>query len=184
LHDPGKILLDVAVALGGDCLTDVAMVRAEPAVFKPVASDPMVSRLISKLASGGHRVLPALPTARAEVRERVWRLAGDATPDAGGQVTVDIDGVLVLAHSEKQDATAMVAARTAAILGTRRPRRNGIQRGNTSPQRATRPIAANAKTSERTDRKTTYVRSPSPRPSPDAAGSRQMLEGRTAKGTA
>jgi hypothetical protein len=107
VHDPGKILLDVAlaVALGGDCLADV-MLRAEPAVFGPVASDPTVSRLISKLASGGHRVLTALRTARAEVREHVWRLAGDTAPDAGGQVIVDIDGVLVLAHSEKQDAAA------------------------------------------------------------------------------
>ena len=33
-------------------------------------------------------------------------MAGDAAPDAGGQVIVDIDGVLVLAHSEKQDAAA------------------------------------------------------------------------------
>ncbi|GAA0907493.1 hypothetical protein GCM10009574_100460 [Streptomyces asiaticus] len=108
VHDPGKILLDVAlaVALGGDCLADVGMLRAEPAVFGPVASDPTVSRLIGALASGGHRVLAALRTARAEVREQVWRLAGDTAPHAGGQVVVDIDGVLVLAHSEKQDAAA------------------------------------------------------------------------------
>ncbi len=98
VHDLGKILLDVAlaVALGGDCLADVALLRAEPAVFGPVASDPTVSRLISKPASGGHRVLAALRTARAEVREHVWRLAGDAAPDASGQVIVDIDGALVL----------------------------------------------------------------------------------------
>ena len=55
VHDPGKILLDVAlaVALGGDCLADVAMLRAEPAVFGPVASDPTVSRLIDTLAASG-----------------------------------------------------------------------------------------------------------------------------------
>ncbi|WP_030672018.1 IS1380 family transposase [Streptomyces cellulosae] len=108
VHDPGKILLDVALALalGGDGLADVALLRAEPAVFGPVASDPTVSRLVGQLASGGKRVLAALRTARAEVREHVWRLAGDAAPDAGGQVIVDIDGVLVLAHSEKQDAAA------------------------------------------------------------------------------
>ncbi|MGM9379176.1 IS1380 family transposase [Streptomyces longwoodensis] len=108
VHDPGKILLDVAlaVALGGDCLADVGLLRAEPAVFGPVASDPTVSRLVSKLAAGGDRVLAGLRAARAEVREHVWRLAGDAAPDAGGQVVVDIDGVLVLAHSEKQDAAA------------------------------------------------------------------------------
>jgi hypothetical protein len=35
VHDPGKILLDVAVslALGGDCLADVATLRDAPAVF-------------------------------------------------------------------------------------------------------------------------------------------------------
>ncbi|MDU9001110.1 MULTISPECIES: IS1380 family transposase [Streptomyces] len=108
VHDPGKILLDVAlaVALGGDCLADVGMLRAEPAVFGPVASDPTVSRLIDTLASGGTQSLTALRSARAEVRERVWHLAKDVAPDAAGQVIVDIDGVLVLAHSEKQDAAA------------------------------------------------------------------------------
>ncbi len=103
--DPADVAL--AVALGGDCLADVGLLRAEPTVFGPVASDPTVSRLVDQLASGGQRVLAALRTARAEVREHVWRLAGDAAPDAGGQVIVDIDGVLVLAHSEKQDAAAM-----------------------------------------------------------------------------
>ncbi|PWJ02684.1 IS1380 family transposase [Streptomyces sp. NWU49] len=108
VHDPGKILLDVAlaVALGGDCLADVGMLRAEPALFGPVASDPTVSRLIDILAAGGKRALTAIRTARAEVRERVWKLAGLSAPDADGQVTVDLDGVLVVAHSDKQDAAA------------------------------------------------------------------------------
>ncbi|MBT2396196.1 IS1380 family transposase [Streptomyces sp. ISL-100] len=108
VHDPGKILLDVAlsVALGGDCLADVAVLRAEPAVFGPVASDPTVSRLIDKLAAGGPKTLTAIRSARAEVRERVWKLGGASSPDATGQVIVDVDGVLVLAHSDKQDAAA------------------------------------------------------------------------------
>ena len=51
-HDPGKILLDLALmlALGGDCLADVASLRAEPEVYGPVASDPTVSRLLRVLA--------------------------------------------------------------------------------------------------------------------------------------
>ncbi|MBO0913688.1 IS1380 family transposase, partial [Streptomyces laculatispora] len=108
VHDPGKILLDVAlaVALGGDCLADAGMLRAEPAVFGAVASDPTVSRLVDALASGGPKALTAIRTARAHAREHVWKMAGAAAPDAAGQVIVDIDGVLVLAHSEKQDATA------------------------------------------------------------------------------
>jgi len=108
VHDPGKILLDVAlaVALGGDCLADVGMLRAEPGVFGPVASDPTVSRLIDTLAAAGPKALTAIRSARAEVRERVWNLAGTSSPDTGGQVVVDLDGVLVLAHSDKQDAAA------------------------------------------------------------------------------
>ncbi|GAA2813131.1 hypothetical protein GCM10010441_42310 [Kitasatospora paracochleata] len=93
-----------AQVLAGDCLADVAMLRAEPAVFGPVASDPTVSRLVDTLAAAGPRALAAIRRARADVRERTWRLAGETAPDAGGEVTVDIDGVLVLAHSEKQDA--------------------------------------------------------------------------------
>jgi Transposase DDE domain group 1 len=108
VHDPGKVLLDVAlaVALGGDCLSDVAMLRSEPAVFGSVASDPTVSRLVDTLAGSGKRALNAIRRARAQVREHVWALAGDAAPDQGGQVIVDLDGVLVIAHSDKQDAAA------------------------------------------------------------------------------
>ena len=52
IHDPGKIVLDVAVAvaLGGDAACDVAVLRAQPGVFGLVASDPTVSRLIATLA--------------------------------------------------------------------------------------------------------------------------------------
>ncbi|MGQ4437071.1 IS1380 family transposase [Streptomyces sp. SAS_260] len=106
VHDPGKVLLDVALAVapGGDCLADVGMLRAEPAVFGPVASDPTVSRLIDALAASGEKALTAIRAARSEGRKRVWELAGQQAPDAGGQVIVDLDGVLVVAHSDKQDA--------------------------------------------------------------------------------
>ncbi|WP_042177080.1 IS1380 family transposase [Streptomyces sp. NBRC 110035] len=106
VHDPGKVLLDVAlaVAAGGDCLADVGMLRAERAVFGPVASDPTVSRLLDTLAASGEKALGAIRAARAEARARVWKVAGTRAPDAGGSVTVDLDGVLVLAHSDKEDA--------------------------------------------------------------------------------
>ncbi|WP_406326719.1 IS1380 family transposase [Streptomyces sp. NBC_00203] len=108
IHDPGKILVDLAlaVALGGDCLADIAMLRAEPAVFGPVASDPTVSRLIDSLATAGEEALATIRTARSEVRQRAWTLAGNRAPDTGGQVIVDLDGVLVISHSDKQDAAA------------------------------------------------------------------------------
>jgi hypothetical protein len=45
VHGPGMILLDVALptVLGGDCLAGMAMLRAEPAVFGPVASEPVAT---------------------------------------------------------------------------------------------------------------------------------------------
>jgi len=46
VHDPGKIITDLALslALGGDCLADLAVLRAEPGVYGRVASDPPVNR--------------------------------------------------------------------------------------------------------------------------------------------
>ncbi|MBA3418203.1 MAG: transposase [Geodermatophilaceae bacterium] len=60
-HDPGKVVLDlaVAIALGGDCLADLAVVRAQPDLFGQVASDATVSRLIATLAAEAPVVLAA-----------------------------------------------------------------------------------------------------------------------------
>ena len=51
VHDPGKIVADLAavLALGGDCLADIAVLREQPHLAGPVASDPVVSRLVSTL---------------------------------------------------------------------------------------------------------------------------------------
>jgi len=110
VHDPGKVLLDVAtaVALGGDCLADLAAVRAQPAVFGPVASDPTVSRVFAALAADADAAVTAIRGARARSRASVWArrrpLAGAPGHRDGGQVIVDIDATLVTAHSDKEGA--------------------------------------------------------------------------------
>jgi hypothetical protein len=107
VHSPGKIITDlaVAVALGGDCLADVAMVRAQPELFGPAASDPVVSRLVTRLAADAPRALKAIRAARAAARQRAWEQAGDAGPGAGGGlVTVDIDATIVTSCSDKEQA--------------------------------------------------------------------------------
>jgi hypothetical protein len=107
VHDPGKIVADLAaaLALGGDCLADIAVLREQPGLAGPVASDPVVSRLVKTLAAGGPRALAAIRAARAAARERAWALAGDAAPGAdGGLVTVDLDATIVIAQSEKEQA--------------------------------------------------------------------------------
>jgi len=108
VHDPGKIVADLAaaVALGGDCLADIAVLREQPELAGLVASDPVVSRLVSQLAGDLPRALKAIWSARAAARERAWALAGDAAPGAdGGPVIIDLDATIVIAHSsEKQKA--------------------------------------------------------------------------------
>jgi hypothetical protein len=107
VHSPGKIVTDLAVALalGGDCLADVAMLRAQPELSGPVASDPVVSRLLARLAGDAPRALKAIRAARAAARTRAWDLAGDAAPGVGGAlVTVDIDATIVTACSGKEQA--------------------------------------------------------------------------------
>jgi hypothetical protein len=107
VHDPGKIVADLAaaVALGGDCLADIAVLREQPELAGPVASDPVVSRLVSQLAADLPQALKAVRAARASARERAWALAGDAAPGAdGGLVAVDLDATIVIAHSQKEEA--------------------------------------------------------------------------------
>ncbi len=109
--DPGKILLDLAisVAMGGDCLADISVVRSEPAVFGRVASDPTVSRLIDALAATPQAALTAINQARVAVRGRVWKLAGKDAPDFGidrnRPLVIDLDATLITAHSEKEQAS-------------------------------------------------------------------------------
>jgi hypothetical protein len=109
-HDPGKIVLDLAMSLavGGDCLADIAQLRAHPEVFGPVASDPTVSRCIDILAADAPAALRAITAARAQVRHRAWALAGEHAPDFGTDaatpLVIDVDATLVTAHSEKEQA--------------------------------------------------------------------------------
>src|SRR4051794_6203541 len=109
-HDPGKIVLDLAMslAIGGDCLADIAQLRADPQVFGPVASDPTVSRLIDTLAADAPAALAAINAARAAARRTAWSLAGVHAPDhdtdAARPLVIDVDATLVTSHSEKEQA--------------------------------------------------------------------------------
>jgi len=110
VHDPAKVVLDLAVtlALGGDCLADVAVLRAEPGVYGSVASDPTVSRTITALAADAPAALAAMDTARAAARAQVWKRAGVNAPDhdtsAAVPLVIDLDATLVTSHSEKEAA--------------------------------------------------------------------------------
>jgi hypothetical protein len=96
------------VALGGDCLSDLSEVRAEPGLYGPVASDPTVSRLIALLGADAERAEKAISRARKAARARVWALAGPHAPNSGitaaDPLIIDVDATLVTAHSDKEQA--------------------------------------------------------------------------------
>ncbi|MCM3662377.1 IS1380 family transposase [Georgenia satyanarayanai] len=112
VHDPAKVITDLAacLALGGDTLSDVALLRAEPDLYGPVASDPTVSRTIDALATDATAALRAINTARAAARTRAWSLAGEHAPDhetsAKSPLIIDVDATLVTSHSDKERAGA------------------------------------------------------------------------------
>src|SRR5450759_3046940 len=107
-HDPAKVITDLAVtlALGGDWMADIALLRAEPGLCGRVASDATVSRTIDALAVDAPGALKAIDTARAGARKRAWALAGTDAPDhaASGKdpLIVDLDATLVASHFEKE----------------------------------------------------------------------------------
>jgi hypothetical protein len=100
-HDPGRVIRDLAVMLadGGDCISDLAAVREQDALFGSVASDATAFRMLSRIASEPG-MLDALRVAHATARERFWELHG-----APQRLTIDVDATLITAHSEKENAT-------------------------------------------------------------------------------
>ena len=97
-HDPGVVLTHMAVAIadGADCLSKLAVLRNQEALFGPVASHATAWRAVEAVAAAELR---GIDVARAGARERVWAAGG-----APSSVTLDFDATLVDAHSEKQCA--------------------------------------------------------------------------------
>jgi hypothetical protein len=95
-RDPGLALCHLAVLLvdGGDCLSDLAVLRNEPDLFGTVASDSTVERA---LESGWAK--DAIIGARKVARAAAWQ--SGAAPES---VTLQLDSTLLDAHSDKEDA--------------------------------------------------------------------------------
>ena len=103
VHDPGKIIADLAAARGAG--------RGLPGRYRGAAGAAGAGRA-GRVGPGGvpagqrrwpadlPRALKAIRAARAAARERAWALAGDNAPGAdGGLVTIDLDATIVIAHS-------------------------------------------------------------------------------------
>jgi hypothetical protein len=103
-HPDAAVLRDLAVLLadGGDCLSDLAVLRDQPALFGPVASTPTAWRVVERAASDPDG-LARLRAARAHARGRAWAAGGD--PDVE-LLIIDADATLVLAHSDAKEGAA------------------------------------------------------------------------------
>ena len=114
VHDPGRVLTDLAVMLadGGEAISDLAVLREQPAVFGPVASTATAWRVLDGVDS---ELLARLRGARARARERAWLARAELdralmTVSAGGRpwpgLVLDVDATIVQVHSEKEQASA------------------------------------------------------------------------------
>lgn len=111
VHDPGRVLVDMAVAVadGATTISDVAVLADQAQLFGSVASDSTCWRLLDQLNSAQ---LGAVARARAAAREVVWaqraELSGQPFPPArvAGRVlpglVIDLDATIVVCHSEKE----------------------------------------------------------------------------------
>jgi hypothetical protein len=98
------VLRDLAVLLadGGDCLSDLAVLRDQPELFGPVASTPTAWRVVERLAQDPDG-LARLRLARAHARGRAWAAGGDPEVEL---LVIDADATLVLAHSDRKEGAA------------------------------------------------------------------------------
>jgi len=99
-HDPGRVVRDLAVMLadGGECLSDIATLADQEALFGRQASRATAFRVIDLIARDRDG-LERLRAAHANARARVWELAGAPTA-----LTIDLDATLIGSHSEKEGA--------------------------------------------------------------------------------
>lgn len=97
-HDPGRVLCDLAVmaADGGRCVSDLAALAGQPALFGEIASVSTARRVLLSITDAE---IDRVRQARAIARARAWK-AG-AAPD---RVILDFDATPITSHSEKEQA--------------------------------------------------------------------------------
>ena len=115
-HDPGRVLVDAAVAIadGAVTITDIQALADHEGLHGPagtVASTPTIWRVLAGIEAA---MLVRIRQGRDEARDRAWTARGELTGSelpgsraAGktiGEVVIDLDATLVTAHSEKEDA--------------------------------------------------------------------------------
>jgi Transposase DDE domain group 1 len=97
-HDPGVVLRDLAVAIadGGDHLSDLGVLRGQEPLFGLVTSETTAHRVLKSVDAC---LLEAIRGVRSKALERAWTAGGRPR-----ELILDIDASLLTAHSEKECA--------------------------------------------------------------------------------
>jgi len=115
-HDPGRVLVDVAVAIadGAVTISDVQTLADQQGLHGPTGTVASTSTIWRVLAGIDNEMLAQIRQAQAQARERAWTARGELTgaelpgSRAAGttinQVVIDLDATLVTARSDKEDA--------------------------------------------------------------------------------
>jgi hypothetical protein len=100
-HFPGQVLADLAVSIadGATSISGLRRLRDQPGLFGAVASEATAWRVLDKV-SEQHLVL--LRAGRAQARAAAW--GAGAAPDLSGELVLDFDATVVIAHSDKESA--------------------------------------------------------------------------------
>lgn len=109
------------LADGGPAIADLAVLRDQPELFGPVASDPTAWRLLSAM---DRTALSRLRQARAAARELAWaqtiETRGGLPASTAAQrpidaIVLDMDASIVIRHSEKEGASPTWKRRSGCI---------------------------------------------------------------------
>ncbi len=115
-HDPGRVLVDVAVAIadGARAMSDVQTLADQQGLFGPTGAVASTATIWRVLAGIDPAMLADIRRARAQARDRAWLARGELTGSelpgsrAAGrlltQTVIDLDATLVTAHSDKEGA--------------------------------------------------------------------------------
>ena len=115
-HDPGRVLVDVAVAIanGARSISDVQSLADQEGLHGPSGSVASTATIWRVLAGIDGAMLAEIRRARAVARDRAWLARGELTGSelpgsrAAGrlisQTVLDLDATLVTAHSDKEGA--------------------------------------------------------------------------------
>jgi len=103
IHAPGRVFTDLAVAVadGADAISGISVLVDRQDLFGPVASMPTTWRLLDRI---DHAHLTRVQQARARARAKAW--SAGAGPDLTGELCLDFDATITIAHSEKENAAA------------------------------------------------------------------------------